>query len=364
MILYRGFNNDYHNFGVRPEQNGLWLTDDYDFALEYAKLYDNGVVAEIELDDSIKLMSEHKAFDVFGDDFDVLGGDYEYDNMIGQQLRDMGYDGFYFDDGGVTNYSIFNWDLIKRYKIIDNNALLDESVEYNSNGGIDLKLNDDIKQKIKELEQIRSSTHLGSNLYDDEFEEWVAEQLYQEELNRINELSIDDINLIEDIDDANEEIEYNPNANEYNRTEPFAEEEWVEYWKNIFKDDAKNTDVSEWVADLDSYNWDYYRDKFIDSYSNRDDFFLKYEFLITDIIEYNGLETRTENSRISDSIYIYVYENGKEKPLANIRISDHNTRKFYGDNINLYTTKPVNEEIDKLINAFKTGNFGINDSVY
>lgn len=42
MKLYRGYNRDYSNWGVRPEQKYIWMTDDIDYALVYAKLFNNG----------------------------------------------------------------------------------------------------------------------------------------------------------------------------------------------------------------------------------------------------------------------------------------------------------------------------------
>ena len=47
MKLYRGFNYNYpKTLGVRPEQKGVWLTDDIDYALEYANMFKNGAIAE------------------------------------------------------------------------------------------------------------------------------------------------------------------------------------------------------------------------------------------------------------------------------------------------------------------------------
>ena len=119
MKLYRGFNNNYPNLGVRPEQKGIWMTEDEEYAKEYADMFKNGAIAEIELDDDyISLASENDCFEIFGDDFDELGGDVEWDNEVCGILKEKGYDGFVFDDYGVYCYYIFNRDLIKGYKII------------------------------------------------------------------------------------------------------------------------------------------------------------------------------------------------------------------------------------------------------
>lgn len=52
MKLYRGYNKDYPNWGIRPNQNYIWTTDDIDYALEYAKLFDNGGLVEFDVDEN------------------------------------------------------------------------------------------------------------------------------------------------------------------------------------------------------------------------------------------------------------------------------------------------------------------------
>ena len=119
MKVYRGFNNSYPNLGVKPDQKGIWMTEDYDYAKQYADMFKNGAIAEIDLDDRyIILASENECFEIFGDDFDELGGDVEWDNEVCDVLKQKGYDGFVFDDYGVYCYYIFNRKLIKSYKII------------------------------------------------------------------------------------------------------------------------------------------------------------------------------------------------------------------------------------------------------
>ena len=121
MILYRGFNNNYSKtLGIKPEQKGIWMTEDYEYAKQYAEMFKNGAIAEIEIDDDyISLASEYDCFKIFGDDFDELGGDIEWDNEICSTLKENGYDGMVFDDYGVYCYYIFNRDLIKGYKIVE-----------------------------------------------------------------------------------------------------------------------------------------------------------------------------------------------------------------------------------------------------
>ena len=118
MKLYRGFNNNYpKTLGVRPEQKGVWLTDDFDYALEYANMFKNGAVVEVELDDNANIANEYECMSVFEDDEDWqdmaeyicdLGGDTVMDNQVCNKLADCGYDGVMFDDSGVDCYYVFN----------------------------------------------------------------------------------------------------------------------------------------------------------------------------------------------------------------------------------------------------------------
>ena len=127
MKLYRGFNNNYPNLGVRPEQKGIWLTDDEDFAKVYADYFKNGAIAEVELDDNANIANEYECMSVFEDDEDWqdmaeyicdLGGDTVMDNQVCNKLADCGYDGVMFDDSGVDCYYVFNRKMIKGSKII------------------------------------------------------------------------------------------------------------------------------------------------------------------------------------------------------------------------------------------------------
>lgn len=128
MLLYRGFNNNYpKTLGVRPEQKGIWMTEDYDFAKLYANYFKNGAIAEVELDDNVNIANEYDCISVFEDDEDWqdavdyicdLGADIDMDNQICDKLANSGYDGVMFDDSGRDCFYIFNRDLIKGYKII------------------------------------------------------------------------------------------------------------------------------------------------------------------------------------------------------------------------------------------------------
>lgn len=127
MLLYRGFNNNYPNMGVRPNQKGIWMTDDEEYANEYAMLFKNGAIAEIDIDDDANIANVYDCEKVFEDDEDIedigeyladLGGDIEFDNQVCNKLLKSGYDGLFFDDYGNECYYIFNKKIIKEYNII------------------------------------------------------------------------------------------------------------------------------------------------------------------------------------------------------------------------------------------------------
>ena len=124
MLLYRGFNNNYPNMGVRPNQKGIWMTDDEEYANEYSKLFKNGAIAEIDIDDNANIANVYDCREVFEDEEDIeeylydLGGDLEFDNQVCDKLLEAGYDGLFFDDYGKDCYYIFNSKVIKGYKII------------------------------------------------------------------------------------------------------------------------------------------------------------------------------------------------------------------------------------------------------
>lgn len=124
MLLYRGFNNNYPNMGVKPNQKGIWMTDDEEYANEYAMLFKNGAIAEIDIDDNANIANVYDCREVFEDEEDIeeylydLGGDLDFDNQVCDKLLEAGYDGLFFDDYGKDCYYIFNSKVIKEYKII------------------------------------------------------------------------------------------------------------------------------------------------------------------------------------------------------------------------------------------------------
>ena len=70
MKLYRGYNKDYPNWGMRDGQNHIWTTDDLDYAIMYANEFDNGGVVEFEIDENkVKYASEYDYEEILDDEF-------------------------------------------------------------------------------------------------------------------------------------------------------------------------------------------------------------------------------------------------------------------------------------------------------
>lgn len=203
--------------------------------------------------------------------------------------------------------------------------------------------------KAKEETEILTYPKENPNGYelkvDEKDKKYIAELAEKEELNE----------LIEDDED-----------NDFGRTEPFANEaEARKFLENRFRE---NIDDMIDTNNLTESEWDKIREAYEDR-SGREDFFYDYGEVISQIMEKNGFYTTTDNSRISSSTYVDVYKSGKDieegvDAFAKIRISDHDTHKFYGHHINLYTTENVYKEINKLLRSFANADFGIKETVY
>lgn len=238
--------------------------------------------------------------------------------------------------------------------------------------GYELKISDLYKNKITELKK-KQDSGIGKNLYGRDIDEFAISQY---KADRIKELEkADDVydltyGNFEDLDDANDEIEENPGDNYFNnRTEPFkSKEEAVDFIKKMQIKDEENREYSISELNLDAKDWEQIRRDF-DNPRERTAFFDDYTDVISGILEDNGFYTTTDSSRISDSSYIDVYKSDKDledgiDAFAKIRISDHDTHKFYGHHINLYTTENVYKEINKLLRSFANADFGIKETVY
>ena len=118
MKVYRGYNKDYPNWGMRDGQNHIWTTDDLDYAIMYANIFDNGGVVEFEIDDSkVNYASEYDYEDIIDDEF---GADpIDADNQTCQLIIDAGYNVLGFDTSDYDVYLILDKNLIKSAREID-----------------------------------------------------------------------------------------------------------------------------------------------------------------------------------------------------------------------------------------------------
>lgn len=223
---------------------------------------------------------------------------------------------------------------------------------------INLNISDNIQERINKLEEERESG-AGNNLEDtDVLENYAREQAEERIKNDINSMSADEF------------MEVYFNGEEISEQEtPYKDKEKA---LQYLKDEVINTQlddlVSDYISSLARSDWDNIRTNYEDI-TNRYDFFEDYQTLVGDIMEENGFYVSYNRSDVSDSKYIDVYKTeedyyNNEEPFARIRISDHDTHKYWGDNIKIYTYKDVNSQIQGLIEAFKNGNFGIDNSVY
>lgn len=138
MKVYRGYNKDYPNWGTREGQNHIWTTDDIEYAIEYANIFDNGGVVEFEIDDSkVNYASEYDYEDIIDDEF---GGDpIDADNQTCQIIRDNGYNVLYFENGKYDVYLILDKNLIKSAREIDIDTYFDDEInEVLKNAGVQI----------------------------------------------------------------------------------------------------------------------------------------------------------------------------------------------------------------------------------
>lgn len=135
MKLFRGYNKDYPNWGMREGQNHIWTTDDLDYAIMYANIFDNGGVVEFEIDDSkVKYASEYNYEEILGDEF---GADpIDADNYACQQIIDAGYNVLGFETSDYDVYLLLDRDLIISAREINYNQEINEVLK---NAGIQIE---------------------------------------------------------------------------------------------------------------------------------------------------------------------------------------------------------------------------------
>jgi hypothetical protein len=288
-------------------------------------------------------------------------------------LKNNGYDGVITQDVYKNNETIFvALDPTQIKSATDNNGNFDPNdpnIYHQEQQPVNLAISESVKAKIEELSKLEA----GKNLFDDKFDDWLRKTLTEEENNRIDNNDLDYyVHEMGEpsLDEANEEIEDDiedgTNNNDYDRDALFSEAEYLEYLK---EKDRKNVggSVRETIRTADAYDFERWRQEYED-HDERDFLFDEYVDLVNEIMKDNGFLTDSDSSRISDSRYVNVYRTQDDLDsgsyFAAIRISDHDTHKFYGNHINLYTTKSIQGEIDKLVRAFSEGRFGVDETVY
>lgn len=235
--------------------------------------------------------------------------------------------------------------------------------------GIDLTITKEQQNKAIDLENERLEKNVGANQQDENFDYWVEEYFKKQEEERIDKMGLGDAeDLFGTLEEVNEEITDDPEYNQYDRSTPFTEQEFIDYAKEANRSGVDDY-VRETINSLTSQDWDNLRDEYTGGYNVRSNFFDDYQNLIAEIMEDNGFYVSRDESRVSDSRYIDVYkseedsDNGEE-PFSKIRISDHDTYKFYGNHINIYTDRNVIGEINKLKASFARGDLGVDETVY
>lgn len=217
----------------------------------------------------------------------------------------------------------------------------------------EIVINDTQKSEIDRLTKKQSETNLGRNLQEGDIESFAEDYVRAEEERRIDEEYIENLDKKgRTFEEINEYIKDSPDNNDFYRTTPFANEQELKEWFKM------QIDIDDLVSQLDRDYWDSIKEAYQNP-SQRIDFFDDYANLVKDILQSNGYYVKTNESRVSDSRYIKVYESQEDLDtddfVEEIRISDHDTHKYYGDKLNLYTDRPINDEIKKITKRFGKG---------
>ena len=233
--------------------------------------------------------------------------------------------------------------------------------------GYEISVDEKDKNNIAEIAKL--SKRYGHNLRSgEELDDFAIEYLTQKRIDEIGDMGFYELSGYEarNLQELNQIIEDDENNN-FGRTEPFkTEEDAKSFMREQLEKNAERMAIEDFNY-LDEEEWDKIKEAFEDS-SGREDYFYDYADTIDTILLKNGFFTSKDNSRISDSSYINVYKSRKDRdegePFAKIRISDHDTHRFYGHHINLYTTENVYKEINKLLRSFANADYGVEETVY
>lgn len=116
---YRGYNSQFNNFGSKK---GLWITDSYEYAKDYAdnaRYNGKGKIVAFEIDESkLKCCSLYDIDEYLGEEFDPYEPDYCWENGVFDALRQDGYNCYemiYEDAQGL--YLFDTSPIIKSYNV-------------------------------------------------------------------------------------------------------------------------------------------------------------------------------------------------------------------------------------------------------
>ena len=119
---YRGYNADYPNLGV-PQGGGLWLTDEYDYAQEYANQFDNGKVAAVTIDfTKINWATETEIYEA---DLDP----YDSGEEMAEAVRQLGFNAWICDYYDSNARGLCLLDMSAVVSTEDCNEMVNEWVE-------------------------------------------------------------------------------------------------------------------------------------------------------------------------------------------------------------------------------------------
>lgn len=108
MELYRGYDSQYKNFGVKDTQTFVWTTDDEEYANEYCD-----TVVEFDVDENKLICADIYDLENVDEYFDPI----DFDEEQAKVLRDEGYNCFAFTlDNGSDVYVILDKKLLTNFK--------------------------------------------------------------------------------------------------------------------------------------------------------------------------------------------------------------------------------------------------------
>lgn len=120
-VWYRGYNSQYDNWG---SEKGLWITDDYEYAKEYADNYEGkGKVVAFEIDESkINPCNLYDIDEYLGEEFDPYDPEGYWENGLFDTLLKEGYNCYemWYNNQDVRGLYLFDSSPIIRSYDVNN----------------------------------------------------------------------------------------------------------------------------------------------------------------------------------------------------------------------------------------------------